>query len=290
MASYSLQWTIAHKDKDKIIRQFLSEKDISRRALTDIKFAGGQITVNQREENVLYQLKCGDRLEVTFPPEKSSETLVGEDIPLHIIFEDKDLLVIDKPAFMNTIPSREHPKGSLANALIGYYQKQSIDATVHIVTRLDRNTSGLVLVAKHRYIHHLLSQMQQKRMIKRTYEALVEGVLSKDDGTIDAPIGRKESSIIEREVRADGKAARTHYHVLKRRSKFCHIRLSLDTGRTHQIRVHMSYIGHPLLGDDLYGGSTDIYERQALHCSNLTFYHPTLEKEMNFHSDFPFEV
>ncbi|KYC97260.1 RluA family pseudouridine synthase [Heyndrickxia sporothermodurans] len=290
MASYSLQWTIVQKDEEKIIRQFLSEKDISRRALTDIKFAGGQITVNEREENVLYQLKCGDRLEVTFPPEKSSETLVGEDIPLHIIFEDKDLLVIDKPAFMNTIPSREHPKGSLANALIGYYQKQSIDATVHIVTRLDRNTSGLVLVAKHRYIHHLLSQMQQKRMIKRTYEALVEGVLSKDDGTIDAPIGRKESSIIEREVRADGKAARTHYHVLKRRSKFCHIRLSLDTGRTHQIRVHMSYIGHPLLGDDLYGGSTDIYERQALHCSNLTFYHPTLEKEMNFHSDFPFEV
>ncbi|PTY78311.1 RNA pseudouridine synthase [Heyndrickxia sporothermodurans] len=290
MASYSLQWTIVQKDEEKIIRQFLSEKDISRRALTDIKFAGGQITVNEREENVLYQLKCGDRLEVTFPPEKSSETLIGEDIPIQIIFEDKDLLVIDKPAFMNTIPSREHPHGSLANALIGYYQKKSIDATVHIVTRLDRNTSGLVLVAKHRYIHHLLSQMQQKRMIKRTYEALVEGVLSKDDGTIDAPIGRKESSIIEREVRADGKAARTHYHVLKRRSKFCHIRLSLDTGRTHQIRVHMSYIGHPLLGDDLYGGSTDIYERQALHCSNLTFYHPTLEKEMNFHSDFPFEV
>ncbi|MEK5522370.1 RluA family pseudouridine synthase [Heyndrickxia sp. FSL W8-0423] len=290
MASYSLQWTIAHKDKDKIIRQFLSEKDISRRALTDIKFAGGKITVNQREENVLYQLKCGDRLEVTFPPEKSSETLIGEDIPIQIIFEDKDLLVIDKPAFMNTIPSREHPHGSLANALIGYYQKKSIDATVHIVTRLDRNTSGLVLVAKHRYIHHLLSQMQQKRMIKRTYEALVEGVLSEDDGTIDAPIGRKDSSIIEREVRADGKAARTHYHVMKRGSKFCHIKLTLDTGRTHQIRVHMSYIGHPLLGDDLYGGNTDIYERQALHCSNLTFYHPTLEKEMNFHSDFPFEV
>lgn len=126
MASYSLQWTIAHKDKDKIIRQFLSEKDISRRALTDIKFAGGKITVNQREENVLYQLKCGDRLEVTFPPEKSSETLIGEDIPIQIIFEDKDLLVIDKPAFMNTIPSREHPHGSLANALIGYYQKNPL--------------------------------------------------------------------------------------------------------------------------------------------------------------------
>ncbi|QQZ08203.1 RluA family pseudouridine synthase [Heyndrickxia vini] len=290
MASYSLQWKITQKDEDKIIKQFLSEKEISRRALTDIKFAGGQIMVNEREENVLYQLKCGDRLEVTFPPEKSSESLVGEDIPIHIIFEDKDLLVIDKPAFMNTIPSREHPNGSLANALIGYYQKKSIDATVHIVTRLDRNTSGLVLVAKHRYIHHLLSKMQQKRMIKRTYEALVEGILSNDSGTIDAPIGRKDSSIIEREVRTDGKAARTHYHVLKRCSKFCHIQLSLDTGRTHQIRVHMSYAGHPLLGDDLYGGSTDKYERQALHCSNLIFYHPTTGKEMTFHSDFPFEV
>lgn len=290
VASYSLHWEIEKKDEGKIIKQYLSEKEISRRSLTDIKFSGGKILVNRCEENVLYRLKSGDELEIVFPPEKSSETLIGEDIPLNIIFEDEELMVLDKPPYMNTIPSREHPYGSLANAIIGYYQKKSIEATVHIVTRLDRNTSGLVLVAKHRYIHHLFSQMQRKRLIKRTYEALVEGVMNEEYGTIDAPIGRKGSSIIEREVREDGKSARTHFQVLKQTSDYCHLKLSLDTGRTHQIRVHMSYIGHPLLGDDLYGGRTDIFDRQALHCSSITFHHPILNKDLTFYSSFPFDV
>ncbi|MGE8205235.1 RluA family pseudouridine synthase [Heyndrickxia sp. NPDC080065] len=290
VVSFSLQWCIEEKDEGKMIKEYLIEQEISRRSLTDIKFSGGKILVNGQEENVLYRLNIEDHLEVIFPPEKSSETLVGENIPLKIIYEDRDILVIEKPPYMNTIPSREHPTGSLANAIIGYYQKGGIEATVHIVTRLDRNTSGLVLVAKHRYMHHLLSQMQQKRLIKRTYEALVEGVLDQASGTIEAPIGRKDTSIIEREVRMDGQFARTHFEVLKQKSGYCHVKLWLDTGRTHQIRVHMSFIGHPLLGDELYGGSTDIYKRQALHCSNLSFYHPTLEKELNFHSYFPFDV
>jgi 23S rRNA pseudouridine1911/1915/1917 synthase len=288
VAPYILSWIIEKESENKMIKQFLSENEISRMALTDIKFSGGFIKVNGDEQNVRYTLRSGDVLEITFPTEERSKTLMGEDIPLKIVFEDHNILVIDKPPHMNTIPSREHPTGSLANALIGYYQKHLIDSVVHIVTRLDRNTSGLVLVAKHRYIHHLLSLMQQKKLIKRTYRAYAEGHIGNMCGTIEAPIGRKETSIIEREVRKDGKYARTHYQVIDQYKDFCYLKLWLDTGRTHQIRVHMSYMGHPLLGDELYGGKTDLFDRQALHCSDLQFTHPILKKEMAFYSKVPF--
>ncbi len=183
--------------------------------------------------------------------------MVGEDIPIEVIYEDEVLLVINKPSGMNTIPSREHPSGSLANALIGYFQKIGLQATTHIVTRLDRDTSGLVLVAKYRYFHHLFSEQQKSGAIKRTYTALAEGQLNELSGVIEEPIGRKKDSIIEREVRRDGQYALTRYQVLKRYPQFTLLELHLETGRTHQIRVHLSYLGHPLLGDDLYGGKVE---------------------------------
>lgn len=290
MAPFNLHWVIEEKDADKWIKQFLAEHEISRRALTDIKFNGGNISVNGKEENVRYKLRTGDKLDIVFPPEERSKTLVSENIPLNIVFEDPSILVIDKPPYMSTIPSREHPTGSLANALMGYYEKQSIESSAHIVTRLDRNTSGLVLIAKHRYIHHLCSLLQQKRQIKRTYQALAEGYFTDNFGTIEAPIGRKETSIIEREVRPDGQYACTHFEVLEQHVGFSHVKVWLDTGRTHQIRVHMSYIGHPLLGDDLYGGNTTQFTRQALHCSDLHFIHPITKEEMTFHSETPEDI
>ncbi|MGV3466739.1 MAG: RluA family pseudouridine synthase [Heyndrickxia sp.] len=290
MAQFSLNWVIEEEDADKLIKQFLAEHNISRRALTDIKFYGGYIAVNGKEVNVLYRLSRGDILDVGFPPEERSETLIKEDIPLDIVYEDQSILVINKPPYMSTIPSREHPTGSLANALIGYYEKQSLESSAHIVTRLDRNTSGLVLIAKNRYIHHLCSLLQQKREVKRTYQALVDGFFKEKSGTIEAPIGRKETSIIEREVRLDGQYACTHFKVLKQYDVFSHVKVWLDTGRTHQIRVHMSYIGHPLLGDDLYGGSTVIFKRQALHCSDLQFIHPITKEKIALHSDIPGDI
>ncbi|MBS4172059.1 RluA family pseudouridine synthase [Bacillus sp. FJAT-49736] len=290
MTPFSLHWVIEKKDDEKFIKHFLSEHDISRRALTDIKFNGGFIKVNGKEENVRYRLTCGDSLEVIFPAEERSESLITEDIPLQIIYEDPYILVINKPPYMSTIPSREHPSGSLANALMGYYRRNSVESSAHIVTRLDRNTSGLVLIAKHRHIHHLCGLMQQGKKIKRVYQALVEGVFFEKSGTIEEPIGRKETSIIEREVRQDGQYACTHFEVLKQFEDFCHIKLWLETGRTHQIRVHMSFIGHPLLGDELYGGRTDRFRRQALHCSNLQFIHPVTKEEMHFHSEIPEDI
>jgi 23S rRNA pseudouridine1911/1915/1917 synthase len=287
---FQLKWFIDDDHSGMLIKDFLKKEEVSRTALTDIKFKGGSIQVNREEVNVRYKLRTGDELRLLFPLESPSEGGKGEAIPLDILFEDEFLLVVNKPSGMNTIPSREHPVGSLANALVGYYQQIGLQATSHIVTRLDRDTSGMVLVAKHRHVHHLFSMMQQKGLVKRTYEALAGGVMLSECGTIKEPIGRKESSIIEREVRDDGQYACTHFQVIKRYPTFTHVKLNLETGRTHQIRVHMSFIGHPLLGDDLYGGDTSLLSRQALHCKGIQFKHPILGMKMSFLAPLPPDI
>ncbi|PGY11340.1 23S rRNA pseudouridine1911/1915/1917 synthase [Bacillus sp. OV166] len=284
---FQMKWKISESDSGKLLREFLKKEEISRTALTDIKFKGGSIQVNGEEVNVRYRLAFGDEVMVIFPMESPSEGLKGEEIPLTILYEDKYLLVVNKPAGMNTIPSREHPVHSLANALVGYYQRSGLQATTHIVTRLDRDTSGIVLIAKHRHVHHLFSLMQRGGQVKRTYEAFAGGWISLDSGTITAPIGRKEDSIIEREVRADGQYACTHYQVIEKHIAFTYLELTLETGRTHQIRVHMSYLNHPLLGDDLYGGDLTLIARQALHCKRIKFIHPFSGEEMIFTAPLP---
>ncbi|KIL77668.1 RluA family pseudouridine synthase [Bacillus badius] len=284
---FQLIWTAAEQDEGKLLRDFLMEQHVSRRALTDIKFGGGRISVNGHEENVRFQLAQGDKVTVLFPREVPSEGILKEHFPLSVVFEDEYLLVVEKPAGMSTIPSREHPSGSLANGLLGYYEERGIEATVHVVTRLDRDTSGLVLIAKHRHVHHLCSEMQKRNEISRAYEALAEGVISSAGGIIEEPIGRKETSIIEREVRADGQYACTAFKVLQTFPDFTRAALKLRTGRTHQIRVHLSHIGHPLLGDELYGGSLAKIDRQALHCHQLAFCHPITQKPLYFECPLP---
>jgi 23S rRNA pseudouridine1911/1915/1917 synthase len=287
-ARFQIQWDIDQQNAGKLMKEFLKEQEISRTALTDIKFKGGEILVNDREENVRFRLHEGDNVKLIFPIEIPSKGIPGENIPLDIVYEDDYLLVVNKPAGMNTIPSREHPSGSLANALVGYYQGIGVNATSHIVTRLDRDTSGLVLIAKHRHVHHLFSMQQQIGSVKRTYEAFAGGgVMVENSGTIEQPIGRKTESIIEREVREDGQYACTHFWVMGRYAEFTHIQLQLETGRTHQIRVHMSYLGHPLLGDDLYGGDTALLKRQALNCREIKFHHPFMKQEMRFSAPLP---
>ncbi|AGX03476.1 ribosomal large subunit pseudouridine synthase, RluD subfamily protein [Bacillus sp. NRRL B-14911] len=287
MDSFTLNWRIDKQDSGQSIKDYLKQREISKAALTDIKFSGGKIEVNGNEENVRYMLKEGDCLSVRFPSEMPSPGMEAEDIPLAIVYEDPYVLVVNKPAAMSTIPSREHPRGSLANALIGYYRKIDLASTVHIVTRLDRDTSGLVLVAKHRHVHHLMSTLQREGRVKRTYEAFAEGKLFPVEGSIEAPIARKKDSIIEREVNfLEGQYACTHYKV-KGTGEFTYAELVLETGRTHQIRVHLSHLGHPLLGDGLYGGNKNQISRQALHCRELRFFHPFLERELCFSAGLP---
>ncbi|MCA1059473.1 RluA family pseudouridine synthase [Rossellomorea aquimaris] len=289
MSGFSLEWSIPSTYEGKLMREFLMDQQISKRTLTSVKFDGGSITINGKEENVRYPLSSGDLLKVSFPVEKPSKTLVAEDIPLSILYEDNDVLVVDKPWGMKTIPTKDEPTGSLANAILGYFEVKDIMSTVHIVTRLDKDTSGLVLVAKHRHVHHLFSLQQKEREIQRTYEAFAEGELD-ISGMIEERIGRKSDSIIEREVRSDGQFALTHYRVVEQFLDFAHIELRLETGRTHQIRVHMSFIGHPLAGDDLYGGSVKLIGRQALHCRRLHFFHPIRKSWLSLEVPMPSDM
>ncbi|MFJ7677364.1 RluA family pseudouridine synthase [Peribacillus sp. NPDC097198] len=287
---FSLSWAVSEEDSGSLLRDFLGKCDISKRALTDIKFKGGSIMVNGLEVTVRERIKTGDGITVIFPPEEGSEGLLPEDIPLQIRYEDDYVLVVVKPQSMNTIPSREHPNGSLANGLAGYYKKRDIQATIHIVTRLDRDTSGLVLIAKHRHIHHLLSEQQKLGQVKRRYQAVAEGQIEGPVGKVEVPIGRKSTSIIEREVREDGRYACTLFEVQAHTEDHTFLKLELLTGRTHQIRVHMAHIGHPLAGDDLYGGHRDRIDRQALHCYELKFLHPFTKKVLKFQENLPLDM
>ncbi len=283
---YTLSFT-AQKD-GQLLREALSERHISKRALTAIKFEGGLLTVNGVECNVRHPLQMGDCVEVKFPPEEKSEGLVVEYGELTIVYEDETILVLDKPAHQSTIPSREHPTKSIANNVCGYFEHQGLASTVHIVTRLDRDTSGLLCIAKHAHIHHLTGLAQRGGQVSREYEAIVHGHVVEDWQSIIAPIGRKDTSIIEREVRKDGQFAHTDVSVKRRfhikEEPMTHIRLKLHTGRTHQIRVHMAYLGHPLVGDELYGGTRQWIDRQALHCVSLSMQHPLTREILHFTS------
>jgi 23S rRNA pseudouridine1911/1915/1917 synthase len=287
MKTFQLQWIISKKDVGKLVFDYVKEKKISKRALTDIKFNGGDILVNSQHVTVRYCLKENDILTVIFPQEERGTSLVADDVPFKIVYEDDHCLVINKPPFIPSIPSREHEKGTLANGLIKYYQQKQIPSTIHIVNRLDKDTSGLMLVAKHRFAHSLFSEQQKKKEIHRTYEAIVHGVINQSVGVIEKPIGRKNDSIIEREICEDGQEAITHFQVLHTYQNKSHLKLVLETGRTHQIRVHLSSIGHPLCGDTLYGGDIAEISRQALHSSQLSFWHPLLERDFQFTSELP---
>ncbi|SOB91737.1 RluA family pseudouridine synthase [Ureibacillus xyleni] len=285
---FKLQFT-ANKN-GQLLRDAISHQGISKRGLTSIKYNGGNILVNGIEKTVRHVLNEGDEITIIFPPEETSDGLIVEHGHLSVVYEDDALLIIEKPPFMNTIPSREHPTGSVANLVSGYFLQKGIHSTVHIVTRLDHNTSGLVCIAKHSHIHHLMGLQQKRGQINKQYEAIVHGTVELDEQQIIAPIGRSETSIIERVVRSDGQYSHTDAKVVKRGfsidgEPLTHVRLKLHTGRTHQIRVHMAHIGHPLVGDDLYGGSKRLLNRQALHCVFLEMLHPLTNETLAFSSE-----
>ncbi|MFC7365384.1 MULTISPECIES: RluA family pseudouridine synthase [Bhargavaea] len=260
------------------LRDFLADCGISRRTLTAVKYKGGEILVNGEEKTVRHVVRTGDRVMVIFPPEKPAEGLFPEEGELTILFEDDALLILDKPAGQATIPSRDAPSGTLANLVAGKFRAEGTPATVHIVTRLDRETSGIVCIAKNRHIHHLMSEKMKAGGVCKRYEAIVRGSFSEQHFFIDKPIGRKEGSIIERTVRPDGQRALTEVSVLETDGipgkEISRLSVILHTGRTHQIRVHLAHIGHPLEGDTLYGGCAERISRQALHCAGLSFSHP----------------
>ena len=282
MTNIILKYTIR---EEQVLREFLLANNISRKTLTRIKFdSDGSIKVNGREENVRYLLKINDIVEITLPSENFSEVVRFIDKPIDIVYEDPYFLIVNKEINLPSIPSRNLEDESLLERVNYYFKNKSINTIPHIVTRLDKNTSGLVLIAKHRHVHALFSNMA----IDKYYTALVNGKVV-DNEIIEAPIRRVSSSIIEREVGEGGEFAKTEYWLEEYISEkdISVVKLKLYTGRTHQIRVHMKYRGYPLLGDGLYGGDMRLIPRQSLHCSNLAFIHPITDEMINVRVDLP---
>lgn len=246
----------------------------------------GTILINGQPLPYHTLVQAGDKILISWFEEC---TIKPEALPLDICFEDDSLLIINKPAGMLVHPTTQEDSATLANGIMFYYQQNQLYYGFHPVHRLDRNTSGLLVIAKLPHIQHLLSHNNAKP-IRRQYLAVASGIFKQAEGFIDAPIGRNPNSIIERMICPDGKPAKTLYRVIKNLVQASFIELELLTGRTHQIRVHLSHIGHPLLGDDLYGGSTELINRQALHAGRLTFTHPISGKIIDISAQLPSDI
>ncbi|CDE14016.1 pseudouridine synthase RluA family [Clostridium sp. CAG:470] len=229
----------------------------------------------------------GDTITINFDYEEDNSNIIPTKMNLNIIFEDDWLLVVNKPAGIAIHPSVLHYSDSLCNGIKFYFDKIGLKKKIRPVNRLDLNTSGLVVFAKCEYIQECLINQMKNNQFKKEYLAVCNGFFDKKSGTINLPIARKENSIIERCISENGQPAITHYEVLKEFDNYSLVKCSLETGRTHQIRVHMSAIGHPLLGDSLYGSISDLINRQALHCFNLQFIHPVYNNDLNFWGDLP---
>lgn len=277
-------------DQRMQIKNFLKKQGISKSLLAKIKFYGGDIRVNGMRQNALFLVEIGDKVTVDIPSEKDKTgSLIPIDVPLDIVYEDEHFMVIEKPHGVASIPSVLH-SNTIANFVKGYYIRKNYEnQQVHIVTRLDKDTSGLMLLAKHGYAHARLDKQLQDKQVHKRYVALVQGEGQLDlSGDIIAPIGRPDDSIITRCVTQSGKFAHTSYQVLRSWNGVHLVDIQLHTGRTHQIRVHFAHIGFPLLGDDLYGGSLEYgIKRQALHCYRLVFFNPFSKKQLLLESPLP---
>lgn len=284
---------IYDENEPKQIKYFLRELGISKRLLAKIKFQGGKIKVNHQIQNVLFYLTKNDQLQVVIPNEAEHETMLLDTTPIDIVFEDKHYLVVNKPVNIPSIPAQYHPNGTMANRVKAYYkEKNYANQVVHIVTRLDRDTTGLMLFAKHGFAHALLDQELRNKRVVKIYQALVGGNIANLDshGRIDLPIGRDHSSLMKRQVISTGQQAITEYWIEEKYTDFAAVRIQLHTGRTHQIRVHFSAIGCPLMGDELYGREKQRIKRQALHCSCLYFKHPFTKQEIELKLPLPLDM
>lgn len=244
---------------------------------------GEYILLNNKHATVRKKVMVGDKLEIILPDDKSNNIVKNPEIKFQILFEDEDVLVVDKPANIPTHPSINHYTDTLANGVMNYFDGEFM---FRAVNRLDRETSGVVLIAKNILSAHLLSEQVKNRKITKIYYAITENVPKQECGEINAPIARETESIIKRCVREGGKESRTIFEILKKNDKNALVMAEPVTGRTHQIRVHFSHIGCPLFGDIMYG-SKEENERVRLHCKKLIFNHPLTNKCMEIDSKLP---
>ena len=270
------------------VEQFLRRKCYSGQNLSEIKRMPKSILVNGVHYYMRQELSTGDHLQVRICETQNSEKIPPTKLPLDIIYEDEDLLVLNKPAGMPIHPSLNNYTNSMANALAYYFQSQGKPFIFRCCNRLDRDTSGLTIVSKHLVSGSILSDMTKYREVHREYLAIARGSVTPSEGTIQAPLGRKEGTIIERTVDWEhGEDAVTHYKVVKEANGHSLVSLRLETGRTHQIRIHMKYLGYPLIGDYLYNPDMEYMTRQALHSHHMEFTHPITGEHMSFTAPLP---
>ena len=278
---------IVNDNKYQNINQILKQEfNISARLLHKL-IVENHVFLNNMTIDTRTTVVLGDIVTVNLDFEEESENIVSTQMTLDIIFEDDGLLILNKPAGIAVHPSILHYEDTLSNSVKFYFNSIGLKRKIRPVNRLDLNTSGLIIFAKNEYIQECLIQQMNTGTFKKEYIAIVQGHFEKTSGTINLPIARKENSIIERCVSPDGQEAITDYQVLAEFDDSSVVKCSLRTGRTHQIRVHMAAIGHPLLGDSLYGTSSNWINRQALHSYRICFMHPVSHKNMEFICELP---
>nr|WP_242825940.1 RluA family pseudouridine synthase [Clostridioides mangenotii] len=273
-------------EETSILKDVLLDKlNFSVRSLSRMK-REKSILVNGEFEKLNAKLKSGDLIEVKINEDKAN--FEPQDLKLNILFDDFDIIMVDKPPFMVVHPTKSHVDNTIANGVTHFIDEKDENVKIRFVNRLDMNTSGLVIVAKNAYAHHVLSDDMKYDKVEKKYITIVKGVVKDDKGVIDVPIYRSNDDTIKRLVDDRGQHAVTHYKVLERLKDATVLEVELFTGRTHQIRVHMEYIGHGIIGDDLYGYVDEsLITRQALHAYSLKFEQPRTREVLEFESNIP---
>lgn len=286
---FLLKYLVKPNDKYIFLREVVKkEMQLSRALIINLK-QQKKIMVNGVPTLTNYRLKPDDLVTVDIALTEQS-SVMPEYMPLDIVYEDQDFLLLNKPPYLAVHPSKGLGSGTLANAVIYYWQTQGKSLLFRPINRLDRDTSGLILIGKSQYAHQAIAYQQKKGIIHREYQAVVEGVIDEDQGCIDLPIARKDPELRERIVDDAGKSAVTNYQVLQRFPQHTLLSLLLGSGRTHQIRVHLSYIGHPICGDELYGYPSAMIGRQALHAGKLHFIQPRTGQMLQFEVPLPTDM
>ncbi len=283
-----ITYKVGKEGQDVKIRDYMKENlNLSGRFIRGSAM-DRRLRVNGKEVKLNYKLQEDDVIEVTVNAEES-QNIEGEDLNIKVIYEDDDLLIVDKPPFMVVHPTKSHPMGTLANGVIHHFRSNNDNSIVRLVSRLDRDTSGLIMIAKNQFSHMNLAKSMEKNLIKKSYLAIIHGNLENQEGTIDLPIGRPTDETIKRAVLEDGQRSITHYKIKESYKEGTLVELVLETGRTHQIRVHLSYVGCPIYGEQLYSDFNDeeLISRQALHAYALTLPHPRSGEILNFESTLP---
>lgn len=287
----AFEWAVTG-DAPMHVRTVLMAHGVTRTYLKRVKFHGGVVTLDGQAVRVIAMAHPGQTVGLQLPPEAPNPHVATSFQPLDILYEDDHFLVVNKPAGMASVPSHLYPDDTLANRVKGHLTTIHAPSTVtHIVTRLDRDTSGAVLFAKHHFAHSILDKQLKLGQLDKRYIAVATGRVEPDHQVITYPLGRAEGSFIKRTVRASGQAAKTELWCRRRSTTATLLAIKLHTGRTHQIRVHCQAIGHPLMGDWLYGDATNPWiHRQALHCARVRFYQPFLERWITCYAPLPTDL